>query len=213
MKVPKRKVSEHYVDNKKFYKAIVDYLQERKNSIESGTELPRIPDYIGECIYKIAIRMSSSSRFINYSFRSEMIGDGIENCFLYFHSFNPDKTENPFAYFTQIVKNAFKRRILEEEKIRYSTYKSFQNTMVESEISDYLLDSDDNPIVTGKLYDNINDFIVKFEDREVRKKAKRKEKKDAKLLALAAAGGGNDPEHVGQEPTPPRPEQLPPDIG
>ena len=45
-----------------------------------------------------------------------MISDGIENCLQYIHNFNPEKSNNPFAYFTQIIYYAFIRRIQKEKK-------------------------------------------------------------------------------------------------
>jgi len=49
-------------------------------------------------------------------FRDDMISDGIENCVQYIHNFNPEKSTNPFAYFTQIIHYAFLRRIQKEKK-------------------------------------------------------------------------------------------------
>ncbi len=45
-----------------------------------------------------------------------MICDGIENCVQYIHNFDPEKSKNPFAYFTQIIQYAFLRRIQKEKK-------------------------------------------------------------------------------------------------
>ena len=45
-----------------------------------------------------------------------MISDGIENCVQYIHNFNPEKSQNPFAYFTQIIHYAFLRRIQREKR-------------------------------------------------------------------------------------------------
>jgi DNA-directed RNA polymerase specialized sigma24 family protein len=45
-----------------------------------------------------------------------MISDGIENCLQYLDNFNPAKSSNPFAYFTQIIYFAFIRRIQKEKK-------------------------------------------------------------------------------------------------
>ena len=49
-------------------------------------------------------------------FRDDMISDGIENCVQYIHNFDPAKSKNPFAYFTQIIHYAFLRRIQKEKK-------------------------------------------------------------------------------------------------
>ena len=98
---------EHYVDNKKLYAEMQVYLNAVKEAEEAGDEKPRIPEYIGECLLKISNRLSTRPNFINYTYRDEMISDGIENCVNYIGNFNPEKSTNPFAYFTQIIYYAF----------------------------------------------------------------------------------------------------------
>ena len=107
---------EHYVNNKEFTAAIAEHNRAVKDAIAKGKEPPRVTEYIGECIYKIATRLSTKPNFINYSYRDEMICDGIENCLQYIDNFNPEKSKNPFAYFTQIIYYAFLRRIQKEKK-------------------------------------------------------------------------------------------------
>ena len=87
-----------------------------KKPISKGEEPPRVTEYIGECIYKIATRLSTKPNFINYSYRDEMICDGIENCLQYLNNFNPEKSQNAFAYITQIIYYAFLRRIQKREE-------------------------------------------------------------------------------------------------
>ena len=104
----------NYVDNKKFLVEMVEY---RTSVIQSNTEeRPRVPFYIGDCIMKIATHLSYKPNFINYTFREEMISDGVENCLQYIDNFDPEKSKNPFAYFTQIIYFAFLRRIQKEKK-------------------------------------------------------------------------------------------------
>ena len=107
---------EHYVDNKKLYAEMCDYLDRVKLAEESDDPKPRITEYIGECLLKISNRLSTKPNFINYTYRSEMVSDGIENCLQYIRNFNPEKSKNPFAYFTQIIYYAFIRRIQKEKK-------------------------------------------------------------------------------------------------
>ena len=106
----------HYVDNKKFHQAMREWKEQCKDAEESGSEPPRISNYIGECFLKIANGLSYRPNFINYTYRQEMISDGIENCLQYIHNFDPEKSKNPFAYFTQIIHYAFLRRIQKEKK-------------------------------------------------------------------------------------------------
>ena len=98
-----RKRSEHYVNNKEFLYAIVQYKADVKAAEEAGDPKPRITNYLGECFVKIATHLSYKPNFVNYMFREDMISDGIENCVQYIHNFNPEKSTNPFAYFTQII--------------------------------------------------------------------------------------------------------------
>ena len=111
-----RKRSEHYVNNKEFLYAIVAYKQDIKDAEAAGQPKPVIPRYIGECFLKIANHLSFKPNFVNYMFKEDMISDGIENCVQYIHNFNPEKSRNPFAYFTQIIHYAFLRRIQKEKK-------------------------------------------------------------------------------------------------
>ena len=111
-----RKRSEHYVNNKEFLYAIVAYKQDIKDAEEAGLPKPVIPRYIGECFLKIATHLSYKPNFVNYMFKDDMVCDGIENCVQYINNFNPEKSTNPFAYFTQIIHYAFLRRIQKEKK-------------------------------------------------------------------------------------------------
>ena len=111
----KRK-SEHYVNNKQFLEALVNYRAKCQRAEEAGESRPVIPRYIGECFLKIANHLSYKPNFVNYMFREDMISDGIENCVQYIKNFNPEKSSNPFAYFTQIIHYAFLRRIQKEKR-------------------------------------------------------------------------------------------------
>lgn len=179
-----KKTSVHYVDNKKFYEEILVYKKKVQDAKENGLEEPRLPNYIGECIFKIADKLSTKPCFINYSYRDEMISDGIENCIMYFKDYNPEIGQNPFAYFTQIIYYAFLRRISKEEKNRYTMYKNFQHTIIhgnyigsydshEGYNRDSIHDSEDLNF-TPQMYDNINEFMDRFEKKEAIKKEKRK---------------------------------------
>ena len=112
----RRKRSEHYVNNKEFLAALIKLREDREIAEIRGNEKPRIPRYIGECFLKIATHLSFKPNFVNYMFKEDMISDGIENCVQYIHNFNPEKSQNPFAYFTQIIHYAFLRRIQKEKK-------------------------------------------------------------------------------------------------
>ena len=111
-----RKKTEYYVNNKEFLAAITDYREKVFAAKEADKPRPRVTNYLGSCFLKIATHLSYKPNFVNYMFREDMIGDGIENCVQYIHNFDPNKSNNPFAYFTQIIYYAFLRRIQKEKK-------------------------------------------------------------------------------------------------
>jgi len=111
-----RKRSEHYVNNKEFLAAIIAYKDSIALAEARGEAKPQITNYLGECFLKIATHLSYKPNFVNYMFKEDMICDGIENCVQYINNFNPEKSKNPFAYFTQIIHYAFLRRIQKEKK-------------------------------------------------------------------------------------------------
>ena len=98
-----KKKTEYYVNNKEFLEAITVYRNSVIAAKESGETRPRVPNYIGDCFLKIATHLSYKPNFVNYMFREDMICDGIENCLQYIDNFDPEKSKNPFAYFTQII--------------------------------------------------------------------------------------------------------------
>ena len=107
---------EHYVNNKEFLEGMKAYKKRCKEASKAGKQKPPVDDYLGSCFLKIANHLSYRPNFINYTFRDDMISDGIENCLQYLDNFNPAKSTNPFAYFTQIIYYAFIRRIQKEKK-------------------------------------------------------------------------------------------------
>jgi hypothetical protein len=110
------KKKEHYVNNKDFLDALVQYRIHVQEAKDQGKPKPRVPEYVGECFLKIATHLSYRPNFVNYMFKDDMICDGIENCLQYIDNFDPAKSTNPFAYFTQIIYFAFLRRIQREKK-------------------------------------------------------------------------------------------------
>jgi hypothetical protein len=127
----KAKLKPHYVDNKKFLQAMVDWRLKVQKAEDKKRKKPVVTNYIGECFLKIANHLSYRPNFINYTYRDDMISDGIENCLQYMSNFNSEKSSNPFAYFTQIIYYAFIRRIQKEKKQQDVKAKLISNTGVE----------------------------------------------------------------------------------
>jgi hypothetical protein len=132
-----------YIDNSKFFSEMVEWKSEYTKSQELGEKPPPVNNYIGECFWKIAENLSHKSNFLNYPFRDDMIGDAIENCIMYAHNFNPDKSKNPFSYFTQITYYAFIRRIQKEKKQSYIKFKLVEEMDSEGKIRNYMSDNYD----------------------------------------------------------------------
>ena len=168
----------HYVDNAKFLEAMIVYKKEYDAAVKNEKDLPQISEYLGSVFLKIAQRLSFRPNFINYAFKNDMISDGIENCLHYIHNFNPEKSNNPFAYFTQIIYYAFIRRIQKEKKQLYIKYKSMQNYDIMPGYMDQEK-TNDVPDPTGDYKNSefkivVDEFVDNFE-KSKKKKAVKKE--------------------------------------
>ena len=171
--------AKHYVNNKQFLEAISAWKEKVKEAESAGEEIPPVTDYIGECFLKIAQHLSYRPNFINYTFKEEMIGDGIENCLQYVNNFNPEKSKNPFSYFTQIIYYAFIRRIQKEKKHLYVKYKEMERMhYLEDNVEHGRYDTSGElmtEVASNDMRIMIGDFIAEFEEK---KRAKRKPKKE-----------------------------------
>ena len=165
----KRK-TRNYVNNADLFEALVNYKTMVREAEDASEEKPRVPDYIGHCIFQIATRLATKPNFSGYSYKEDMISDGIENCLLYINNFNPEKSQNPFAYFTQIIWYAFLRRIQKEKKQMYIRFKSSQAMVAAGET--YTGEDISLNLTTGQDY--MSDFINDYEDKLARDKAKKK---------------------------------------
>jgi len=163
----------HYVDNARFLAEIEQYKKACLEAEEAGDDKPRIPNYLGECILKIATKLANRPNFINYSYKDDMILDGIENCIMYFDNFDPAKSKNPFSYFTQIIYYAFLRRIEKEKKQSYIRGKLIRDTTIESfETQDSDHDEDFQNSYIGFMQQH-GTFDDTFEERRKKKKKKK----------------------------------------
>ena len=151
-----RKKSEHYVNNRELLEALIVYRAKVANAKENDLTKTRITNYLGECFLKIATHLSYKPNFVNYMFREDMISDGIENCVQYIHNFDPEKSKNPFAYFTQIIHYAFLRRIQKEKK-----QLEIKTKIIEKTGFDEVMAVDDNSLAgSSSDYNTIKDNIT-----------------------------------------------------
>lgn len=151
----------NYVNNKDLFHALVEYNNKVKEAEECGDPKPRVPDYIGKCILLIATRLATKPNFSGYTYKEDMISDGVENCLLYMSNFNPEKSENPFAYFTQFIWFAFLRRIQKEKKQMYIRFKSSQQMM--SELA--MMEAGDAKVQLNEPPEYISEFVRDFEEK------------------------------------------------
>ena len=150
----KKSKGTHYVKNADFLAAMIEYKGLCHDAEQSGEDPPKIPEYIGKCFLDIANGLSFRPNFINYTYRDEMISDGIENCIQYCHNFNPEKSKNPFAYFTQIIYYAFLRRISQEKK-----QLEIKNKILEKTNFDEVFDANDLDSSNYSDYNQIKDNV------------------------------------------------------
>ena len=169
MSISKPRAKKHYVNNKTLFEEMVKFKEKTKEAEEAGRQLPKIPNYIGECFLMICNKLSTKPNFMGYSYRDDMIADAIENCVVAAHSFDPEKSSNTFAYFTQIAWNAFIRRIQKEKKQSYIKHKNFVNSNLMEDIAREMS-------VTGQPIHNeySDDVIRNFEDKIVKNSKKAK---------------------------------------
>jgi hypothetical protein len=166
----------HYVNNKEFLAALIERKQLVLEAEEAGEPKPQISKYIGECILKIATHLSYKPNFINYTYKDDMILDGIENCIQYIDNFDPAKSSNPFAYFTQIIYFAFLRRIATEKKQSYIKNKLIKEMPFDSfDIQQQDEDGHFHNAYVDYIQSNQNSDLDDYFERKAAKKVKKKQ--------------------------------------
>jgi len=185
----------HYVNNKEFSLAVVDYVTSVNEAIEQGKEAPIVTEYIAKCFLRISEGLSHRPNFIRYTYREEMVMDAVENCLKAIRNYDINTktrtgTPNAFSYFTQICFYAFVRRIQKEKKqfdvkMKFIEQASFDEFMVLAEGDDYIIEQN----FVEELRTRID--RVKESDRVV-KEFEKKEKAQKKSLELFMEDGANE---------------------
>lgn len=116
-----RKIPANYINNQDFSQAIQDYNVKCKEAKEAGRPRPPVSNYIGDCFIKISEGVARLGQFNRYTWKDEMVADGIENCLRYVANYDIEKftrtsSPNAFYYFSKIVYYAFVRRIKKENR-------------------------------------------------------------------------------------------------
>lgn len=172
----------HYINNEEFLNALLEHRENVQKAKAQGTEPPQISNYLGECFIKIARHLSYKSNFINYSYKDEMISDAIENCLAVVNNFDPAKSKNPFAYFTQITYFAFIRRIQKEKKQLQTKYRYIDQL----DISEILTQEQDNPEFQNQFMEFLRSQTDQYEYEKVvgpvTKAAQKKKQKEESTI-------------------------------
>jgi len=185
-----KRASIHYVNNKEFSQAVVDYVRELNEAQSKEEKLPVVPNYIASCFLKIAEGLSHKSNFIRYTYREEMVMDAVENCLRAIENYNVEaatRTGNPnaFAYFTQISWYAFLRRIAKEKKQQDVKLKYLSQSGLEEYIATNQDDSQSVQVVRA-FVDQLKDRIdkVKEKDSEVKIFAQEEKKRKKRVTSV-----------------------------
>jgi len=168
----------NYINNRDFYEALCTYFNKCSEAEEQGKPIPSAPDYIGKAFMLLCDRIGTKGNFSGYSYLDEMKSDAIENCIAQIRSFNPQKSQNPFAYFTTVIKNAFVRRIKKEKVQHYIKIKNLDNLSVNDEIAGITTQQN--------LHNEISDNYVRdFESKNnVKKPKKKKAVKESRFISV-----------------------------
>jgi len=189
MKV-KPKDKPHYVNNKEFSQSVVDYVNLVTEAREKNNDDPKIPEYIGSCFLKIAEGLSRKPNFVGYTYREEMVMDGVENCIKAIMNYDVEKATrtglpNAFAYFTQIIWYAFLRRIQREKKYQ-DIKEKYMDHADANEFADF-----DNVINAGSIIDRVRLKAqqIRQRDNEIKVLAKKEKKKKSAKKKLSYKSG------------------------
>jgi DNA-directed RNA polymerase specialized sigma24 family protein len=182
---PKRQKHD-YVDNKRLFREMCEFKAALLEAENCDDEKPMVPDYVAVSILEISRHLAMRPNFINYPFREEMISDGVENCFQYIENFKPEKSNNPFSYFTMIIYNAFLRRIKKEKRQLYTVYKVAEHANIfsltahtdDGDKTNYNIPSQNSEYTEEYM----SDFAKNFE--ESADKAERKERKRIEIKGI-----------------------------
>jgi len=162
----------HYVDNEKFFLEVKKWKQRVIDAREVDEPDPPSTEYMGECFLRISENLAWRPNFINYTFRDDLVSDGIENCLLYAHNFNPEKSKNPFSYFTQIIHHAYVRRIVKEKKQMHIRYRIIQEEELKEQLKISIEDTSNHGTI--RQYRNYLESHDKYAENPHTKKPKKK---------------------------------------
>ena len=185
---------ENYIDNKEFLKAMIEHKKLIKKAKKENKPIPGVSNYIGKCFLDIATNLARKPNFVNYIFKEDMISDGVENCLMYVDNFDPKKSQNPFAFFTQIIFYSFLRRIQKEKKYLYTKMAYFREMDYRKEFKNWavkndMVDSDSNDPYLA--FFNLNEKDLENFTKKTTKKKTTKKTSKKKVVAVEKNNLGN----------------------
>lgn len=151
-----------YINNKELLKLFIEWDKENE----------QMPERLAKAIMLICDQLTKSGKFVGYTWREDMYGDAILACFRAAKNFDPNKTNNPFAFLTTVAFNACRRRINIEHGL-LATQSSFMHSldnMYELQDSEDNYGFVDNSVKNYSL-NNVKEYVHPLE----RKKKKEKE--------------------------------------
>ena len=185
----KPKEKPHYVNNREFSQAVMDYAVEARAARDNNTQVPKVTDYIAKCFIRIAEGLSHRPNFVRYTYREEMVMDAVENCLRAIGNYNIDTATrtgkpNAFSYFTQICYYAFIRRIMKEKKQQDIKFKFIEKMGIDDFVQAGM--DGDTAQETMAYVDTLKQRIgeIRKKDTAIKdfaKKEKQKEKEAQKL--------------------------------
>ena len=184
-----KRASIHYVNNKEFSQAVVDYCKTIDDAKSNKTILPIVPDYIATCFLRISEGLSHKSNFIRYTYREEMVMDAVENCLRAIENYNIEAATrtglpNAFAYFTQISWYAFLRRIAKEKKQQEIKLRYLSQSGIEDYIVSGNMDAGSQQVVQA-FVDTLKGRIDKVKEKDTELKIYAKEEKKRKKYQIS----------------------------
>ena len=183
-----KRASIHYVNNKEFSQAVVEYCKIVEEAKANKTTLPIVPNYIATCFLRISEGLSHKSNFIRYTYREEMVMDAVENCLRAIENYNIEAATrtglpNAFAYFTQISWYAFLRRIAKEKKQQEIKLRYLSQSGIEDYIVSGDLDAGSKQAIQA-FVDTLKDRIDKVKEKDTDLKMYAKEEKKRKKYQI-----------------------------
>ncbi len=177
----------HYVNKKEFSSAVTEYVKRLNEARDSNNPLPIVTDYIANCFVDICEGLSHRPNFIRYTYRDEMVMDGVENCLRAIDNYDIDAATrsgdpNAFGYFTQIAWYAFLRRIAKEKrqydiKIKY---------IAQGNIEDFIVGDENSLVDSAGFFEDMrnqvdqlstNEALIDHFTKEEKLQNKKREKK------------------------------------